>query len=93
MRPGKFGIGQTSEVEWNDKAFEALVLDEDLKSFIRDLVAEHRATDSKSFDDIVRDKGRGLVGLLAGPPGVGKVAHPTSYIHCSGIRVGHLIKD
>lgn len=31
----------------------------------------HR-TDSRSFDDIVQNKGRGLVGLLGDNPGAGK---------------------
>lgn len=73
FRTGKFGVCQTTKADWNDEAFEALVLDEGLKSFIRDLVAEHRVTNNKPFDNIVRDKGRGLFGLLAGSPGVGKV--------------------
>jgi hypothetical protein len=70
---GKFSVAQTSEPQWNDDAFKALVLEEDMKSFIHDLVSEHRVADGK-FDDIIRDKGRGLVGLLAGPPGVGKAS-------------------
>lgn len=33
----------------------------------------HTSSDkSQAFDDIVRDKGKGLIGLLTGPPGVGK---------------------
>jgi SpoVK/Ycf46/Vps4 family AAA+-type ATPase len=39
------------------------------KEFVRDLVESHSES---GFDDIVRDKGKGLVGLLSGPPGVGK---------------------
>lgn len=75
---GKFSVSQTAETDWNDKAFEGLVLDEEVKTFVRDLVAEHKSADNKSFDDIVRDKGRGLVGLLAGSPGVGKVSPPAT---------------
>lgn len=43
----------------------------DLKTLIFDLIKAH-ATDSSSFDDFVRGKGKGLVGLLFGPPGLGK---------------------
>ncbi|KAF6810078.1 AAA family [Colletotrichum musicola] len=65
-------MSQTSDANWNDDAFKALVLDENIKEFIHDLVTEHKSGDKKAFDDVVRDKGRGLVGLLAGSPGVGK---------------------
>ncbi|KAI0180993.1 P-loop containing nucleoside triphosphate hydrolase protein [Hypoxylon sp. FL1284] len=68
---GKFAVTDTADPEWNDDAFQELVLKKDVKNFIHDLVSEHRVAGSK-FDDIIRDKGRGLVGLLAGPPGVGK---------------------
>lgn len=70
---GKFIISQTSDANWNDDAFKALVLDESVKEFVHDLVTEHKSRDNKAFDDIVRDKGRSLVGLLAGSPGVGKI--------------------
>lgn len=70
---GKFSVSQTSDANWNDDAFKALVLDENVKEFVHDLVTEHKSGNSRAFDDIVRDKGKGLVGLLAGSPGVGKV--------------------
>ncbi|KAJ9143519.1 AAA family ATPase [Pleurostoma richardsiae] len=69
---GQFSVSQMRDPEWNDDAFEALVLEEDLKHFVRDLVSEHKAGNSEAFDDVIRDKGKGLVGLLNGPPGVGK---------------------
>lgn len=48
-----------------------MVLRQERKDIIRDLVTAHKST-IHTFDDFVRDKGKGLVGLLAGPPGVGK---------------------
>jgi AAA+ superfamily predicted ATPase len=42
-----------------------------LKSVIYQLVTAH-STDSADFDDFVKGKGKGLIGLLFGPPGSGK---------------------
>lgn len=36
------------------------------------MVQAHQSKENAGFDDIVRDKGKGLIGLLSGPPGVGK---------------------
>ena len=69
-----FSAARTRDVEWRGREiFNSLVLEEDQKEFIHDLVQEPRRNDGLRFDDVVRDKGKGLVGLLAGPPGVGKV--------------------
>ena len=70
---GNFAVSQTSEVEWNTEIFKSLVLDEDQRDLVHDLVQAHESNDKEqAFDDIVRDKGKGLIGLLTGPPGVGK---------------------
>jgi len=60
-----------TEVEWNDVAFEKLVIDDNRRKLIYGLVKAHRH-EKGGLDDIVQNKGRGLVGLLAGSPGVGK---------------------
>lgn len=60
-----------SEVEWNETLFHSLVMDESLKSTIFRLIKTH-STHSSSFDDFVKGKGKGLIGLLLGPPGSGK---------------------
>jgi SpoVK/Ycf46/Vps4 family AAA+-type ATPase len=41
------------------------------KTLIHALVREH-ISESDSFDDVIKGKGRGLIGLLAGTPGCGK---------------------
>ena len=68
---GMLMVENLEDVVWNDGAFKKLVMKEERRRLIHGLVKAHRQ-DEESFDDIVQDKGRGLVGLLAGSPGVGK---------------------
>ncbi|KAK3901434.1 P-loop containing nucleoside triphosphate hydrolase [Staphylotrichum tortipilum] len=70
---GAFAVAGLRTVEWNETIIDSLVLDKARKKFIRSLVKTHGLRpDGEGFDDFVRDKGRGLIGLLSGPPGVGK---------------------
>ncbi|KAF1955144.1 P-loop containing nucleoside triphosphate hydrolase protein [Byssothecium circinans] len=64
---GAFAVSKLQDPKWNNAAL------------IRDLVRTHRSAptdieDSNGieFDDIIDGKGRGLVGLLSGKPGLGK---------------------
>ncbi|KAJ4859741.1 ATPase family associated with various cellular activities (AAA) domain-containing protein [Trichoderma breve] len=66
---GAFAVTWLHDIEWNDNILNDLVISDDQKQFMRALVESHSTS---GFDDFVRDKGRGLIGLLAGPPGVGK---------------------
>ena len=68
---GIFALARTKPVEWNNSIFANLVLAQDRKDMITDLI-QAQASGDFDFDDFVRAKGQGLVGLLAGPPGVGK---------------------
>ncbi|KAF2760114.1 ATPase [Pseudovirgaria hyperparasitica] len=67
-----FYVENVSDIEWNDKAFESLVLPEDQKEMI--LACTEAQVDNKGdgFDDVVKGKGEGLIMLASGPPGVGK---------------------
>ena len=68
---GQFMVDNLVEIVWNDNAFQKLVMKEERRQLIHGLVKAHRQ-DEEAFDDIVQNKGRGLVCLLAGSPGVGK---------------------
>jgi SpoVK/Ycf46/Vps4 family AAA+-type ATPase len=60
-------------VHWDDRIIHSLVLPDGRKAFIKSLIRHYGArSDALGFDDFVRDKGKGLIGLLSGPPGVGK---------------------
>lgn len=70
-------IHDLSEIEWNSRCFEDLVLDLTVKKTVQALVSTHAQKrkhdgDGYGFDDIVKGKGLRLVCVLHGPPGVGK---------------------
>ncbi|KAM0330855.1 hypothetical protein ACHAQA_003810 [Verticillium albo-atrum] len=65
-----FFVSQVEEVVWNTDAFDKLVLDEDHKELI--LAFSESQLSGSSFDDVISGKGRGIICLLSGPPGVGK---------------------
>jgi hypothetical protein len=66
-------VDNVSDSTWNTLAFEPLVLPErqnHLKLILA--VAKSRSKKLDGFDDVVQGKGRGVIMLLSGPPGVGK---------------------
>lgn len=65
-------MSRLREVTWNDDAFRVLVLGGKQKTLIHGLVRQHASQLGSGFDDIIKGKGRGLIGLLAGTPGCGK---------------------
>ena len=68
---GGFAVSRLSNVEWDDTVWESLVLPATEKALIRTLVKSH-SRNNNGFDDFVKEKGKGLVGLFTGSPGVGK---------------------
>ncbi|KAL8819490.1 MAG: hypothetical protein Q9223_002078 [Gallowayella weberi] len=66
-----FSISSVGDIKWNDRAFESLVLPSDHKELILALT-ESQIVNKDTFDDVIQGKGRGMVMLLSGPPGVGK---------------------
>ncbi|KAI0532203.1 P-loop containing nucleoside triphosphate hydrolase protein [Xylaria digitata] len=67
----KFNIADISSFIWNQEAFDNLVLNETVKELLSAFVSSDRS-DGEEFDDFVQGKGKGLILLLGGPPGVGK---------------------
>ncbi|KAK6353479.1 hypothetical protein TWF696_005442 [Orbilia brochopaga] len=67
----QFFVDDISEVIWNTDSFSKLVLPEETKELICGLVESH-ITNQAHFDDFVEGKGKGLISVLHGAPGLGK---------------------
>lgn len=70
----EFTVSGIKDIQWNESAFDSLVLPESQKSIVKALVQSHtsKVQEHKLIDDFIEGKGRGLVTVLHGPPGVGK---------------------
>lgn len=70
----EFTVSGVQEIVWNEKAFDSLVLADDQKAIVKALVESHSGSNisDSTIDDVIQGKGRGLVSVLHGPPGVGK---------------------
>ena len=66
-----FQVSRIKEIEWNERAFDCLVLPDNQKELILGFSESH-GKHSDSFDDFIVGKGKGIILLLCGPPGVGK---------------------
>ncbi|CRL23672.1 ATPase, AAA+ type, core [Penicillium camemberti] len=69
-----FLVDQLKDIEWDEKAFESLVLPREQQGLKEVVLAVAKAQSKKvdEFDDVVRGKGQGFIMQLSGPPGVGK---------------------
>lgn len=68
----EFAVSKIGEIQWNTNAFDSLILPDNQKSIVKALVSSHAFHPSRSIDDIIAGKGKGLVAVLHGGPGLGK---------------------
>ncbi|KAJ2996676.1 hypothetical protein NUW58_g899 [Xylaria curta] len=68
---GAFAVDRVAPIAWNSTIFESLVMEKTLKDIIYRIVVAH-GLEVSNFDDFVKGKGKGFIGLLFGPPGSGK---------------------
>ncbi|KAI9764600.1 MAG: hypothetical protein M1840_008329 [Geoglossum simile] len=66
-----FYVNSISEIQFSETAFDTLVLPGARKELIL-AFAESQLKCKKTFDDVIQGKGKGIIMLLSGPPGVGK---------------------
>ncbi|RVD89621.1 uncharacterized protein DFL_000620 [Arthrobotrys flagrans] len=64
-------IDDIQDIDWNPEIFSKLVLPAETKQLIRGLVESHISGENQ-FDDFIEGKGKGLIAVLHGPPGLGK---------------------
>jgi hypothetical protein len=67
-RWGEIDIDCLTDIKFDSKAFDYLVLDEEIKKLMKALVLNVNT----SFSDVITGKSGGCIFLLHGPPGVGK---------------------
>lgn len=69
-----FHVEKIDNIKFDDKAWNHLVIDDDVKSLIRGLVdvTKNVNTSQHLMSDVITGKGGGLIALLHGPPGTGK---------------------
>ncbi|KAL3957200.1 hypothetical protein ACCO45_007778 [Purpureocillium lilacinum] len=67
----EFYIDQVSEVQFNENAFSSLVMEEEKKELIL-AFAQSQVKYKDAFDDVISGKGKGIIMLLSGGPGIGK---------------------
>ncbi|KAL2133526.1 hypothetical protein VTI74DRAFT_2212 [Chaetomium olivicolor] len=68
----EFTVSGVKEIQWNETAYESLVLEPKTKDIVKALVESHKYHAAESIDDVIQGKGKGLVAVLHGPPGTGK---------------------
>ncbi|KAK8014252.1 P-loop containing nucleoside triphosphate hydrolase protein [Apiospora arundinis] len=71
MKWGLFQVDCIVDVAYDEEAFASLLLDQDHKDTVLSLVRIH-SDERAMVDDVITGKGKGMVMLLHGPPGVGK---------------------
>jgi hypothetical protein len=67
----EFFIDDVSDIEFNAAAFGSLVLPADHKDLVL-AFAESQVKNKNNFDDVISGKGKGVIMLLSGGPGIGK---------------------
>ncbi|KAI8629668.1 P-loop containing nucleoside triphosphate hydrolase protein [Xylariaceae sp. FL1651] len=66
-----FEVDNVHEISWNEHAFSSLKLPGSHKEVFLALI-KNQLQNQNGFDDVMQNKGKGVIFLLAGPPGVGK---------------------
>ncbi|PFH63395.1 hypothetical protein XA68_12359 [Ophiocordyceps unilateralis] len=67
----EFFVDDVGDVEFDEHAFSSLVLPGDKKELIL-AFAQSQARYKDAFDDVISGKGKGIIVLLSGGPGIGK---------------------
>ncbi|KAF2656396.1 P-loop containing nucleoside triphosphate hydrolase protein [Lophiostoma macrostomum CBS 122681] len=71
MQGSRFSVDQVQEISWDNRAFDSLVLPSGYKNLILSFTKNQNAAEDL-LDDAIEGKGKGIVMLLTGEPGVGK---------------------
>ncbi|KAM0170078.1 hypothetical protein ACHAPF_009375 [Botrytis cinerea] len=67
----EFLVNVPTDIIWSNSAFQSLVLPPSQKELIH-AIATSQISDSSEFDGVISGKGKGIIFLLSGGPGIGK---------------------
>ncbi|CCD48441.1 hypothetical protein ACHAPC_001602 [Botrytis cinerea] len=67
----EFLVNVATDIIWSNSAFQSLVLPPSQKELIH-AIATSQISDSSEFDGVISGKGKGIIFLLSGGPGIGK---------------------
>ncbi|TGO13469.1 hypothetical protein BTUL_0069g00360 [Botrytis tulipae] len=67
----EFLVDVPTDIAWSNSAFQSLVLPPSQKELIH-AIAISQISNSSKFDDVINGKGKGIIFLLSGGPGIGK---------------------
>ncbi|KAI0198305.1 hypothetical protein F4808DRAFT_472922 [Astrocystis sublimbata] len=70
-------VDRIQEIDWNKKAFESLVVDDETKHLVKALISNQIQAEKST--DLMSGKGNGLIVLLHGGPGTGKTFTAETY--------------
>jgi SpoVK/Ycf46/Vps4 family AAA+-type ATPase len=73
-------ISLLREIEWAADPYHSLQLSVDRKRLVHKLVKGFNTSGEDVYDDIIKGKGKGLIFLLHGPPGLGKTLTAGKFI-------------
>jgi hypothetical protein len=59
----EFTVSGIKDIQWNEDAYESLVLEPKTKDIVKALVESHKYHAAESIDDVIHGKGKGLVGM------------------------------
>ncbi|KAF6835424.1 AAA family ATPase [Colletotrichum plurivorum] len=87
-------VSKLEKITWKQDPFDALQLPQEKKHLVRSLVKGFNAKAEKRkgihYEDIIEGKGKGLVFLLHGPPGLGKTLTAESVAESTGRPLYHV---
>jgi ATP-dependent Lon protease len=71
LRRMELSISDIKDITWDYEALSRLVLPDGIKELAL-AFAQSQIKRDHAFDDVIQGKGRGVIKLLSGPPGMGK---------------------
>ncbi|CAK7210924.1 hypothetical protein SCUCBS95973_000957 [Sporothrix curviconia] len=80
----EFTVSSVNEIQWNETAYQSLVLEPKTKDIVKALVESHKYHAAESIDDVIQGKGKGLVGKTLTAEGISELLKCPLYMVSAG---------